>query len=344
MRTGVVKDSRYADHHQDPGHVESPERIEALNRMVEEEIAFPYLPIEPRPATEKELELIHTRAYVRLVRSTAGRERVVLDPDTSASQLSWETACLAAGGVLRAADLVLEGRVRNALALVRPPGHHAEADAARGFCLFNNIAIAAEHLVRERGLARILIADWDLHHGNGTQHAFYDRSDVLFFSTHQYPCYPGSGHWSETGEGRGEGFTLNVPLAPGKGDGDYAFIYRNFLGPVARQFKPEFILVSAGFDIAGGDPLGGMDVSSRGFGTLAAGLTRLADDLCDGRLVVVLEGGYNLLELNEGVKAVLERMAGVAEPPEVKAELSLAAGRELAQAVKSIERYWRLKA
>ncbi len=344
MRTGIVKDGRYADHNMESGHVESPERILALNRMVEEEIAFSYLPIEPRPATEDELELIHTPAYVRLVRSTAGRECVVLDPDTSTSALSWQTACLAAGGVLRAADLIMEGRVRNAMALVRPPGHHAEADGARGFCVFNNIAVAAEYLLRRRGLQRILIADWDLHHGNGTQHAFYDRSDVLFFSTHQYPYYPGSGHWSETGEGRGEGFTLNVPLSPGKGDNDYAFIYQELLGPVARQFKPEFILVSAGFDIYGGDPLGGMDVSPKGFGALAALLTRLADDLCGGRLVVVLEGGYNLRGLREGVKAVLEQMARAADPPKVKAGISPSTELELAPAVKSLERYWHPKA
>ncbi len=344
MRTGILKDGRFANHHMEPGHVESPERIIALNRMVEEGIRFPFLTLRPRAASEKEIALIHDPSYVRLVKSTAGRERVVLDPDTSTSELTWETALLAAGGCLQAADLILEGKVRNALALVRPPGHHAEINAARGFCIFNNIAIAGEHLIRERGLKRVLIADFDLHHGNGTQHAFYDRADVLFFSTHQYPFYPGSGHWSEVGEGSGEGFTFNVPLEPGKTDGDFAFIFERLLAPAAREFKPDFMLVSAGFDIYGGDPLGGMDVTASGFGAVAAILTDLADELCDGRLLFVLEGGYNLLGLKEGVKAVIEQIAQAARRPAVAAEASPQARSELSPVFKQMSRYWPLKA
>jgi len=342
MRTGIVKDGRFAGHHMEPGHVESPERVEALNRMVEGRIKFPYLLIEPRHASEDELELIHTAEYVRRVKSTAGKERVVLDPDTSTSPLSWETARLAAGGVLRAADLIMEGKVKNAMALVRPPGHHAEANAAKGFCLFNNIAIAAEHLVRKHGLTRILIADFDLHHGNGTQNAFYGRSDVLFFSTHQYPFYPGSGHWSEAGEGPGLGYTINVPLSAGKIDGDFLFIYDKLFAAVSRLFRPEFILVSAGFDIYGGDPLGGMDVSDKGFAALAAELAGLSDDLCGGRLLVTLEGGYNLLGLREGAEAVLLQMAAAAPGPEVSAQASPATMRELAPVIQNIRKYWKL--
>jgi acetoin utilization deacetylase AcuC-like enzyme len=343
VRTGIVKDARFANHHMEPGHVESPERIVALNRMVDEEVRFPFLAVTPRAATEEEIALIHDPSYVRLIKSTAGRERVALDPDTSTSALTWETALLAAGGCLAATDLILEGKARNGMALVRPPGHHAESNAARGFCIFNNIAIAAEHLIRERGLKRVLIADWDLHHGNGTQHAFYDRADVLFFSTHQYPFYPGSGHWSETGEGPGEGFTFNVPLEPGKTDADYAFIFKRLLGPAAKRFEPEFILVSAGFDIYGGDPLGGMDVSPEGFGALAAILTGLADELCGGRILIVLEGGYNLLGLREGGKAVLEQLAQAAPRPAVKPEISAQARSELSPVIKQMGRYWPLK-
>ncbi len=343
MRTGIVKDGRYANHHMEPDHVESPERVIALNRMVEEELRFPFLTLRPRAASEKEIALIHDPSYVRLVKSTAGRERVVLDPDTSTSELTWETSLLAAGGCIGAADLIIEGKVRNAMALVRPPGHHAEANAARGFCIFNNIAIAAEHLIRERGLKRVLIADFDLHHGNGTQHSFYDRSDVLFFSTHQYPFYPGSGHWSEVGDGPGEGFTFNVPLAPGKTGEDYAFIFERLLAPAARKFKPEFILVSAGFDIYGGDPLGGMNVTEEGFGAMAAILTGLAEELCDGRLLVVLEGGYNLLGLMGGVKAVIEQMAQAAPRPAVKPEASPEARGELSPVLKHMSRYWPIK-
>jgi len=343
MRTGIVKDARFTNHHMEPGHVESPERIEALNRMVEERIKFPFLLIEPRLASEDELGLVHTVEYIRRVKSTAGKERVGLDPDTSTSPLSWETACLAAGGVLRAADLIMEGKVQNAMALVRPPGHHAEANAAKGFCLFNNIAIAAEHLVQKHGLARILIADFDLHHGNGTQNAFYGRPDVLFFSTHQCPLYPGSGHWSEAGEGPGLGTTINVPLSAGKTDSDFLFIYSKLLGAVARQFRPEFILVSAGFDIYGGDPLGGMDVSEKGFAALAAELAGLAGELSGGRLLVTLEGGYNLLGLRQGAEAVLLQMAAAAPRPDVPAEASASTMRELAPVIKNIGKYWKLE-
>lgn len=343
MKTGIVKDGRFAGHNMEPGHVESPERVEALNRMVEERITFPYLLIEPRLASEDELGLVHTAKYVRRVRSTAGKERVFLDPDTATSPLSWETARLAAGGVLRAADLIIEGKVQNAMALVRPPGHHAEADAAKGFCIFNNIAIAAEYLVRKHGLARILIADFDLHHGNGTQNAFYGRPDVLFFSTHQYPLYPGSGHWSEAGEGAGLGYTINVPLSAGKTDGDFLFIYKKLFAAAARRFRPEFILVSAGFDIYGGDPLGGMDVSEKGFAALAAVLAGLAGELCGGRLLMTLEGGYNLLGLRQGAEAVLLQMAGAAPEPEVKAQASAGTMRELAPVIQTISKFWKLE-
>ena len=343
MRTGIVKDARFTNHHMEPGHAESPERIEALNRMVEERIKFPYFLIEPRHASEDELGLIHTAEYIRRVRSTAGKERVALDPDTSTSPLSWETARLAAGGVLRAADLVMEGKVENAMALVRPPGHHAEANAAKGFCIFNNIAIAAEYLVQKHGLAHILIADFDLHHGNGTQNAFYGRPDVLFFSTHQYPLYPGSGHWSEAGEGPGLGTTINVPLSAGKTDSDFLFIYKKLFGAVARRFRPEFILVSAGFDIYGGDPLGGMDVSDKGFAALAAELVDLAGEMCGGRLLVTLEGGYNLLGLREGAEAVLLQMAAAAPRPDVPAQASAGAMRELAPVIQNIGKYWKLE-
>jgi acetoin utilization deacetylase AcuC-like enzyme len=343
MRIGIVKDRRFADHRQGPGHVESPERIAALNRMVEEEVRFPFMLIEPRPATEREIGLIHTPGYVGLIRSTAGRERTVLDADTSASALSWETARLAAGAVIEASGAIMDGKIKNALALVRPPGHHAEADAARGFCIFNNIAIAAESLVHDHGLKRILIVDWDLHHGNGTQHAFYARRDVLFFSTHQHPLYPGTGHWSETGEGQGRGFTLNVPLSPGKTDADYLFIYRKLLAPAARRFKPEFILVSAGFDICGGDPLGGMDISPQGFGALTAELLSLAEEFCGGRLLVVLEGGYSLPCLCEGAKEVLLQMAGTGTPPAIEAGASADTLQELAPIVQVFKKFWEIE-
>ena len=341
MKTGIVKDWRYLEHNMGEGHPESPERIRAIYEMLEEEKGLTSLPlIAPRPATEKEVALIHTQEYVEQIKETAGRERVHLDPDTSTSPRSYEVALLAAGGLLEAADRIMAGKVRNAFALVRPPGHHAEASQAKGFCIFNNVAIAAQYLVEKWGLRRILIVDWDLHHGNGTQNAFYSRDDILFFSTHQFPHYPGTGHWSEVGEGKGEGFTVNVPLAPGKTDDDFLFIYRKLLSPIAAAYKPEFILVSAGFDIFAGDPLGGMEVSVKGFGAMASELMNLADKTAQGRLLLTLEGGYNLFGLQDGVKSVLLALSG--QRPESPAKLSISASLEpeLAPVIKVQKAFW----
>ena len=327
--TGIVRDGRYLAHHMGPGHIESPERLEAIHDMLDREPNLRLKRIEARPATREEIENIHAQEYFGYVASTAGRDYVPLDADTAATARTFETALLAAGGVLEAADAVLRGDAENAVALVRPPGHHAEHNQAKGFCFFNNVAIAAEHLIKIRGLKRVLIADWDLHHGNGTQHSFYARRDVLFFSTHQSPYYPGTGSWDETGWNDGEGFTVNVPLRSGKMDGDYRFLYRNLLGPVAEAYEPEFILVSAGFDIGRGDPLGGMRVSTAGFAALAAEIKFLADTLCRGRLVIVLEGGYDRTVLADGVRAVLGQLTNRDPSPEFPAEPSLETRKEI---------------
>ncbi len=340
--TGIVKDRRFLDHNYGAGHVEGPERLEAIYGMIEGGLPFPLASVEPRPALRHEIEYVHSPDYVNLIERTAGRRHVMLDADTSLTAKSYETALIAAGATMNAADAVLDGRIDNGFAFVRPPGHHAERDRGMGFCVFNNIAIAAEHLVRRRGLERVLIADWDLHHGNGTEHAFYDRSDVLFFSTHQFPYYPGTGYWDEVGAGAGEGFTVNVPLAPGKGDGDYLFIFRNILGPIAAAFRPEFILVSAGFDIYAADPLGGMNVTPDGFDGLASELLEMAQRLCHGRLLFVLEGGYDFTGLAEGSRRVLTRISGSAGPSLVKAEISTAARKEISPVFDVQKRYWPL--
>jgi len=341
VTTGIVKDWRYLEHDMGPAHPESPDRLRAIYKMLEKDKAFSsFRIIEPRPATGTEIELIHTKAYHDRIRQTAGLERAYLDPDTSTSPKSYETALLAAGGTLRAAEMIMEKKIDDAFALVRPPGHHAEASAALGFCIFNNIAIAAQHLVRWVGLKRILIVDWDLHHGNGTQHSFEDRDDVLYFSTHQFPHYPGSGHWSEAGKGKGEGFTVNVPLAAGKTDADFLYIFRRLLAPVARTFKPEFILVSAGFDIFAGDPLGGMELSVDGFGALAAELQGLARSLSAGRILYVLEGGYNLFGLRDGVGRVLLAMGNSNRIAASNARVSASTGAELAPVFRTHKKYW----
>lgn len=340
--TGLVIDVRYLDHHMGPGQVENPQRLQAVYSALAEGEPLPCRMIAPRTATREDLELIHAPEYIGLVAGTAGREYVMLDGDTAATALTYETALLAAGGVLEAADAVVRGDVRNAFALIRPPGHHAETNQAKGFCFFNNAAIAAEHLLRRRGLKKVLVADWDLHHGNGTQHTFYSRRDVLFFSTHQSPLYPGTGSLDETGCGEGLGFTVNVPLRSGKTDRDFLFVYRHILGPIAEEFQPDFIIVSAGYDIFEGDPLGGMLVTEDGFAALAGELTAQAENLCEGRLLLVLEGGYNLDGLARGVIRTLGQMTGRDASPAVIADISITTQKEITPVIETQRSFWPL--
>jgi len=329
MKTGIVKDLRYMDHNMGDSHPETPKRLETIYKKIESQIPYPLFEIKPRPAEKKEVLLVHTPAYYEQVKNTADRERVMLDPDTSTSARSFDTALLAAGGVLNAIDHIMGGDIQNGFALIRPPGHHAEASRAMGFCLFNNVAIGAEHLIKIHNHQRVLIVDWDLHHGNGTQHSFEDRADVLYFSTHQFPYYPGSGHWSETGQNDGKGYTVNVPLHPGKGDSDYRFIFKKVLKPIALQYKPDFILVSAGFDIYRNDPLGGMEVSSLGFSALTWELMDMAKQLCENRLLFLLEGGYHLEGQSSGVQHVLDQLSGNAPEPDIDAAASPELSNEL---------------
>ena len=314
MKPGVVIDRRYMDHNMGAWHVESPARIETLLRTLKEDPPVPYRAIEPRPATDEELGWVHERGYIDLIRSTADKT-VPMDADTVAGPKTWETALLAAGGFLESLDRIMDGTVPNAISLVRPPGHHAEASRAMGFCFFNNAAIGAEHLIRRHGLHRILVVDWDLHHGNGTEHAFYERRDVMYFSTHQSPLYPGTGAVRFFGHGEGYGYNLNIPLLAGKTDADFLYIFEKVLAPVAAGFAPEFIISSAGFDIAAGDPLGGMEMTAAGFGLLTASLMAMAERTAAGRLALVLEGGYDLPALRDGVREVLRALGKEGRTP-----------------------------
>jgi len=308
-KTGVVKDTRYLQHSAGFSHPESPERLAAIYEMLDNPLMhWKFNHIEPRVATHKEIETIHSPSYVEYIASTAGQSCVYLDPDTATSPETYEISKLAVGGVCNAIDEVMDGKVDNAFAFVRPPGHHAEKDAAKGFCVFNNIAIGAMHAISKYNLKRILIVDWDLHHGNGTQHSFYNDPRILYFSTHQYPYYPGTGAMQEIGRGPGEGYTINVPLLEGAGDADFVKIFRKILQPVALEFKPELILLSAGFDTYFQDPLGGMRVKPEGFANMARILLNIAGTCCRGRFVAVLEGGYHISGLTRSVKAVLEEM------------------------------------
>ena len=310
-QTGIVKDWRYLKHGAEFTHPETPRRLASIYEMLDNpDMSWKFIGIDARHATREELERVHRPSYIDYIAATAGKLMFMLDPDTVATPETYDVARLAAGGVIHAIDSVISGETDNAFALVRPPGHHAQAAEAAGFCIFNNIAISARHALAERNLERILIVDWDLHHGNGTQEIFYGDRQVLYFSTHQSPAYPGTGGLTEMGAGSGLGYTLNVPLSPGADDNFYVRILREILRPVCLSFQPEILLVSAGFDIYVGDPLGSMKVTPEGFACMTRVLLDLADECCGGRMVVVLEGGYHILGLTKSVRAVLLEMLG----------------------------------
>jgi len=311
--TAVVEDPRYRDHRGPDGHPERPDRLLAIRDAVDAR-RDRLEALEARPAEPDEILRVHAREHLDRVAAAVARAPQQLDPDTYVSSESYEVALLAAGASIELARRVARGEFRNGLAAVRPPGHHAEAGRAMGFCLFNNVAIAARALQAEEGVERILILDWDVHHGNGTQHFFEEDPTVLYASTHQFPYYPGTGDFGEVGRGKGEGATLNVPLPAGCGDAEYLGVALRLLVPATRWFRPEVILISCGFDAHADDPLAAMQVSGAGFAGLAAIVRGLAEELCQGRLALILEGGYALSGLREGAGAVLDALAAPRAP------------------------------
>lgn len=310
MAVGYVYHPVYLKH-DTGGHVENARRLEAIIAHLEQTGLKSQLTlIEPRAASVEEIALVHRREYIKEIEETAQRGGGWLDPDTVMSAGSYEAALYAAGGVIRAVEAVMAGEVANAFALVRPPGHHATPQRAMGFCLFNNIAIAARYALARYKLERILIIDFDVHHGNGTQEAFYDNPQVMYISTHEYPFYPGTGSIEEIGSGAAEGTVINIPLSAGCGDSEYLKVFEQIIAPAAKRFKPQLIMVSAGSDLHWADPLALMEVSVGGFGQMVGIIKGLADELCDGRLVFTLEGGYNLNALAASVKATFDVLLG----------------------------------
>jgi acetoin utilization deacetylase AcuC-like enzyme len=307
MSTGLLDDPRFLDHRAPYGHPEHPGRLSAISGRLEKEgLAARCERVAAREASDEELVAIHEPELVRAVDATAATDFHAFDPDTYTSRGSATAARLAAGGLVDLVAGVLEGQLANGFALVRPPGHHAERDRAMGFCLYNNVAVAAR-AAQARGLCeRVLVLDWDVHHGNGTQHSFWDDPSVLYFSTHQFPFYPGTGAASEAGGGAGRGYTVNVPWPAGMGDAEHLAAFDRLLMPIAERFAPELVLVSAGFDAAEGDLLGGMRITPAGYAAMTERLSRLAG----GRVVLALEGGYNLDAISRSAAACLRVLVG----------------------------------
>lgn len=349
MATGIVYHPDYLKHDPGEGHPESPQRLEAIYKFLEEKDLLKHFTIiEPNLALLEAVEAVHTSEYRKMVEKVSQGYASLPDPETVISPDTYRVALLAAGGVLRAIDEVISGEVDNAFCLVRPPGHHALPGRAMGFCVFNNVAIGACYLREKYQLQRILIVDWDAHHGNGTQQIFYDDPGVLHFSIHQSDLFPeGSGWITEIGEGKGEGFNVNVPVPRGTGDSGYYYAFNQLLKPLAHQFHPEFILVSAGFDAYFRDPLSDLQVTSKGFRMMAELVKEMAENYAGGRVVAVLEGGYSIPDLPFLVATVLGVFAGLdldLQPPEeqVRDILLPVTRQRIDAAIKVQKNYWKL--
>ncbi|MFC1454087.1 histone deacetylase [Verrucomicrobiota bacterium] len=312
VNVGFVYDDIFLSHDAGMRHPECPERLRVVLARLRKDGLYGQLAfINAIPAPQKILAEIHTSTYIAEVKKRCALAPGFLDfGDTFISTSSYAAACMAAGAVLQAVDAVMEGKVRRAFCVVRPPGHHALPNEAMGFCIFNNIAVAARYLQEKHKVARVLIVDWDVHHGNGTQAVFYDDPTVLYFSVHRHPFYPGTGARDEQGIGRGRGFTVNIPLPAGSGNREYINAFKEHLLPAANRFRPDFVLVSAGFDAHEDDPLGGMKVTTDCYAEMTDIVVEIAETHCQGRLVSALEGGYDLNALAESTVAHVRQLSG----------------------------------
>ena len=342
MSVTLIFSPRFLDHRTPPGHPERVERGEMMSSVVAAWRQRGGLTRESRPATRAELLRVHSERHLATIDQTAGRA-VSLDPDTATSPDSRDVALLAAGAAIAGVETIIQSRATRVMALVRPPGHHAERDRAMGFCLYNNIAAAAAHAL-SLGMERVVVMDYDVHHGNGTQWIFYEDPRVLYISTHQYPFYPGTGAADDVGRGKGAGFTLNVPLEAGSTDGDYSEVFAQLVLPVIDQFRPELLLISAGFDAHERDPLAQMRLSTTGYAALTKSLCDAADTHCHGHVVAVTEGGYDLSALKACLESSASVLDGAAVPSPPEASLgSTARSRTAIAAVRAAHsRYWKL--
>ncbi len=321
-KTAVVVDKEFLKHRPGDSHPERPARVKVLLDLADELDRGKFQLLAPKPAHRADIEATHGKDYVRLIEATAAHDVYALDGDTITCRDSFGVSILAVGGLLQLIDAIAAKEVQNGFALVRPPGHHALRHRAMGFCLFNTMAIATEYVKRAHAAKKVMIMDWDVHHGNGTQDAFYDDPSVLFISTHQFPFYPGSGAVNEVGVDAGAGFTLNIPLPAGCADAEYLQVFHELVVPAAERFQPDWILVSAGFDPHRRDPLGGMGVTEEGFAAMARQLLMLAEKFADRRIAFLLEGGYDLAGLKNSVAAVLNVMQRPSSPVIASGKLS----------------------
>ena len=338
----LIHSDRFVEHVTPPGHPERPERAEVMDVVAATWRDRGGEVVAPREATREQLARVHDESYLNRIEATNGRA-VALDPDTYTSPESYEIALLAAGAAIDAVERVVGGSHSSAFALVRPPGHHAERDRAMGFCLFNNVAIAARH-AQSLGAARIAIVDYDVHHGNGTQHMFEDDPAVLYVSTHQYPYYPGTGAAEEIGTGPGAGATVNLPLEAGATDDDYRVAFEDVVLPVIRQFRPDLLLVSAGFDAHERDPLAAMRLTTGAFGAMTGALRGAAEECCDGRIALVTEGGYDLRALAASLNAAVSALAGACEARWPASGIESDRGRRAVAAARAaLQQHWQLQ-
>jgi len=307
--TGFVYHPDYLKHASFYDHPENPERLNAITGHLKEEGLWDKLEhIDPTPAAIKWIEEIHARNYIDYVKTACEKGITNLDGDTYIASKSYDVALLAAGGVLSAIDRVMDKKVDNAFCAVRPPGHHAEKNAGMGFCIFNNVAIGARYLQKQYEIQRVAIIDWDVHHGNGTQNSFYDDDSVLYISLHQFPHYPGTGNRYESGTGKGEGFTLNFTMPSGSGDEEYLKAFETDLIPALHNFEPQFIIISAGFDAHINDPLSGIALTDNAYELMSEMLLNAAKKNSEGRLISVLEGGYNLSVLGKTIGLHIKKL------------------------------------